>query len=340
MRHFTAPFLCCALSTFAFRPAAAQVPATTVVEHTTNTVCGICASRNPGFYDNLEDHPHILHLAIHPSSPYSSCILNQHNTAENDARTDYYGIYGSTPKFVIQGELLPVSADLTDPAIFDPYEGGTSPASLSLRQWKYGADSVRVRVVVRTETAHGLGTLRLFVALAEDTIFYHAPNGEDLHFDVFREALTAPVGDDLILPATVGDSVVFTAATPSHPDWEVGRIFAIAILQEASDKHVIQAGALPAAANSAQEDTATTTGLSGPVFAARVGPIPAEDRLDIRFEGLAAGTAELRDLSGRLRRAVAFRGDFAIALGDLPSGFYVLQLRTDRGTKTLRVPVH
>jgi len=80
----------------------AQVQKNVVVEHFTNTRCGICASRNPGFFTNLNNNPDVIHLAIHPSSPYSSCVFNQHNSVDNDDRTNYYGIYGGTPRLVVQ----------------------------------------------------------------------------------------------------------------------------------------------------------------------------------------------------------------------------------------------
>ncbi len=106
----------------------AQVSKTIVVEHFTNSVCSICASRNPGFYENLSEQENVLHLAIHPSAPYSSCIFNLNNVIENDDRTNYYGIYGSTPRLVIQGDVISSSADYSSASIFTPYLDATSPA--------------------------------------------------------------------------------------------------------------------------------------------------------------------------------------------------------------------
>ncbi len=50
-----------------------------LVEHFTNTLCSICASRNPGFYQNLQSQQDVLHIAYHPSSPYAACVLNKQN---------------------------------------------------------------------------------------------------------------------------------------------------------------------------------------------------------------------------------------------------------------------
>ena len=65
-----------------------QVAKKTIAEHFTNINCNICASRNSGIYTNLNTQSNLIHLAIHPSSPYSSCLLYQQNEAANDARTN------------------------------------------------------------------------------------------------------------------------------------------------------------------------------------------------------------------------------------------------------------
>ena len=155
-----------------------QVPKKTIVEHFTNTKCSICASRNPGFYNNLNGQTDVLHLAIHPSSPYSGCLLYNQNATANDARTNYYGIYGTTPRLVINGNVIPASANYSSSSIFTPYLGLTSPASIRIVQEKFSTDSIRATVIIKTEAVNSLGALSLFVALAEDTVFYTGSNGD------------------------------------------------------------------------------------------------------------------------------------------------------------------
>src|SRR5215207_809064 len=87
--------------------AVAQVPKKIMVEHFTNTKCPVCTARNPGFYANFNSQPNVLHLAVHPSQPYSACLLYQQNAAENNLRTQYYsGVFGSTPRLVINGNII------------------------------------------------------------------------------------------------------------------------------------------------------------------------------------------------------------------------------------------
>src|SRR5688572_14710898 len=105
---FQIPFLSIlVVSTFA------QTPRQVIVEHFTNTRCSICASKNPGFYSLLHgSYPQVLHIAYHPSAPYSNCYFSLQNPTENNSRTNYYGVYGSTPRAVIQGNVIPIKTPL------------------------------------------------------------------------------------------------------------------------------------------------------------------------------------------------------------------------------------
>ena len=219
------------------------------VEHFTNTKCSVCASRNPGFYTNLNAQSGVIHLSIHPSSPYSACVLSQHNAAENDSRTNYYGVYGGTPRLVIQGVVISSGANYSSSNIFTPYLSQTSVASIRIEQTKFANDSIRSRIVIKTEASHTLPGLSLFVALAEDTITYTGSNGEPRHFDVFRKSLTGTSGVSITLPSNVGDSVVYTMSSTVNGAWNFSRIFTLAILQETTSKAVVQSESVPASLN-------------------------------------------------------------------------------------------
>lgn len=232
-----------------FKISFGQVPKKIIVEHFTNTVCSVCATRNPGFYTNLTNQSNSFHLAIHPSSPYSSCLLNQHNVTENDARTNYYGIYGATPRLVIQGTVISPSANYSSSAIFNPYLSEQSPIQLTVNQQKFDSDSIRSQIVIKTVSAHSLANASLFVALAEDTLAYTGPNGESHHYDVLRKSITPTVGLQVNIPSIIGDSSIYTFTTAAHAGWDFNRIFTIAILQETATKEVIQVEAILATSN-------------------------------------------------------------------------------------------
>ena len=127
------PLFLTALSLFGLRTElSAQVTRNVVVEHFTNTRCGICGSRNPGLFGNLKTSPEVLHISYHPSRPYSSCVLNKHNVSGNDDRAKYYGVYGSTPRVVVEGTAKGNGESFTDKALFSAELGKTTPIDIQL----------------------------------------------------------------------------------------------------------------------------------------------------------------------------------------------------------------
>jgi hypothetical protein len=307
----------------------AQVPKKVIVEHFTNTKCSICAARNPGFYNNLNNQNGVIHLAIHPSSPYPACVLSQQNVSENDARTNYYGIYGGTPRLVIQGVVVPSSADYSSSSLFTAYLSQTSPASVKITQTKFGNDSIRSRVTVKTEASHTLGNLKLFIALAEDTLIYTGSNGEPKHYDVFRKSLSGATGMNFILPTVSGDSVVYTMSTPSNVAWNLSRINTLVILQDEITKEVIQSeysmvkSNTPTGVNTQMNDQ-----FSFLVFVSNrdksiyVNQISARENLNF----------ELYDLSGRklLHKALNNESE-KIPVSALSSKIYFYKLKSESG---------
>lgn len=314
-------------SVFCATETAAQVAKKVVVEHFTNTRCSICSSRNPGFYANLANFPTVIHIAVHPSAPYSSCVLNKHNVAENDARTKWYGVYGSTPRLVVQGKALSSGANYEDAMLFSNQQGQTSPLSLQVTQMRQGADSMKVAVVIRTEAAHSFASAKLFVAVVEDTVFYAAPNGEQQHFDVFRRsAFGSAEGVETPLRSEIGDTKSFTAVLPLHADWNAERVRVVAILQQVDTKEALQA-------ESTSGWTATTNVSENMnIDGISVYPNPATDRLTI--SGIAADytggeyAVEIVNVTGQ--RVAAVHGvtlPYAMPLGNaLPAGSYYVKI--------------
>lgn len=206
---------------------AQPVPRTTLVEHFTNTWCSICAGRNPAFYTNLAAFPDVLHLAYYPSAPYAGCPFNQLNKAENDARTNFYGVYGSTPRLVINGSALAANEDYSSPVIFQREAGKTSDYALGVTLNRRSADSGEAVITVRKVAANGLTTLRLFAVVAEDTIMFNAKNGETIHYDRFNKSLTGTAPQSLSAPALVGDSLLLRYTFAVSGSWGPTRVTAI-----------------------------------------------------------------------------------------------------------------
>lgn len=218
-------------------PAVAQVERSVIVEHFTNTRCGICASKNPAFFELLDANPQVIHIAYHPSSPYPTCIFSQHNAAENDARTNFYGIYGGTPRAVLQGEVLSPATPLVSQDQIDGKLGGLSDFTVGVKQESVGNGEVSVTITVKRVSGSGNEDLNLYTALVERSISYNAPNGENEHRNVFRKVLQ----EYSITLTNANDSVVLEKNYEPHPDWEKEEIIVVAHLQDMSNKSILQA---------------------------------------------------------------------------------------------------
>jgi len=309
----------------------AQVPRTIVVEHFTNTRCGVCSSRNPGFYTNLDAHAGILHMSVHPSSPYSSCVLNQHNSSENDDRTNYYGIYGGTPRLVIQGDVVPVSSNYGAATIFDAYENETTAFSLAL----YPAirdveDSLYLRVDIIKQSSSSLTEATLFAAAVEEVVDYSAPNGETEHHDVFRKSYFDTEGITVTLPTNVGDTLSYDATINVHADWDLSQIFGLAILQETSDKSVLQATSSEGMAVDTIETGIALGTIENVETDAVVFPNPFDERLII--EGSDITKLELLNVMGQtVWSNINPSNRIEMNTSHLPAGQYVLRLENQLG---------
>jgi hypothetical protein len=304
-----------------------QVEKTILAEHFTNTRCGVCASKNPGFYQNLAGHPHVLHLAIHPSSPYSDCALHLENPTENDGRTNYYSVYGGTPRLVIQGEAQPFSIDFSSPETFDPYEGQTSPFSINIKEYRIGTDSIRAELTIKAVSGHGHESADIFLACAEDTVFYQAPNGENEHYDVFRKAFTSVEGNMLSLPPE-GDSILMSYAIAVDSGWDPDRLYVIGVIQDSQTKEIIQAG-----------KTSSVEYLSSILSAYEIQkntlhpyPNPASSVITL---GDVSGYVNIYSLDGRIvyrHDAGVRKNDLQIDITSLENGLYVIRNENSSGS--------
>jgi hypothetical protein len=270
----------------------------------------------------------MIHLAIHPSSPYSACIFNKHDKTANDDRTKYYGVFGSTPRLVINGNTISTSTSFNNASLFAPYIGEMSPIGVKLSQQKFGSDSIRVKVVLRVMSAHTLGTQNLFVVLAENVIQYNAPNGEREHYDVFRRSLYGTSGMSITLPTTVGDSLVYIKTVAAHADWDMSEIFALAILQNESDKKVTQSeDLLPS------DDENIVLGIANLDLKSEynVYPNPAKNQLFVTIDYIGNTDYKLVSITGLQLLNGSFNSKLNLDISFLPKGVYFITMENANG---------
>ena len=232
------------ISLMAMAAAYAQTPRTVIVEHFTNTDCSICAGKNPTFFATLRSFPEVIHIAYHPDQPHPTCLLSHENRSENVARTQFYGVYGGTPRAVIQGVVIATKTPTIDSLDIDTMLRKYSPLDLRLKMIKVNSDSIEVRATILTTGLVNYPKLSILINVTEDTIFYTGGNGEHLHFDVFHKQLLPGSGLRITPSSTIGDSLVISSGFRiSQVDsiWNPSRINIIGMIQDSATKFIVQA---------------------------------------------------------------------------------------------------
>lgn len=306
----------------------AQMPKTTMVEHFTNSNCGVCAYNSHFIADTLSNFPDVIRIAFYPSSPYANCFFSMQNPIENDARTNFYGVYGGTPKLLVNGELTTL-ANL-DSKLQAVALDSTS-YKLRLTQEFIAMDSVWVRLMIKKIAPDFLVDALLFIGAAEDTVFQNTGNGESVHRDVFRKALTNSVGDNILLPVNVNDSVVFNFSYKVDTGWDANRMNSIAILQNIVDKKLINA---TLSTNISPVPNKVTGYTSSKI---KLYPLPASDKLFIE-KWDAFSQAQIFSMQGSLLSTQAVSGK-SIDLSSISDGTYILKLSGGRNVVNARIVV-
>lgn len=237
MKHFSISALVLIWCAFSQNLTGQTVPKKTIVEHFTNTRCSICAGRNPGFYTALHQNPDVIHIAYHPSSPYSDCLFSTQNKSQNDARTNFYSVYGATPRFILNGEER-TGTQVQSPTVYNEFKNQTTPIDLKVKVAKFGTDQIEVTFEAKAVSNNTVGTVFYFIALVEDTVFYNAPNGEKIHHDVFRKSFTNAGLPGFVAPQNEGNLFTFKDSRIIESSWDASRIYAVVVLTDANKKVV------------------------------------------------------------------------------------------------------
>lgn len=300
---------------------AQNVPKNIILEHFTNTRCSICASRNPALLQNLASRPQVLHLSIHPSSPYANCFLSQRNAVTNDARTNFYGIYGGTPRIVINGVVQSPSVNFGSATLFAPFEQDSTAFTLDLRISREGSDSVSYTIKIVKTAFDTLTNAVLFSGIAQDTVFGNGGNGEQAH----QQVLVAGRQQVVSLPMQIGDSVVLTNRFANRPSWEFSRLLAMAVLQHNASKALIQA------AKSNLLETGLTASSPQWQLQSDIQLYPNPNKGIVKTNLEAPFRYQLHDLQGAvLQEGLAIEGEIRLGEG-LLNGLYLLRLTTTDG---------
>lgn len=296
-----------------------------LLEHFTNSRCSVCASKNPAFYNLIDDYPDdIHHIAYHPPTPYPNCVFYLANTTENAGRASVYGLNG-TPRVAINGALAPVSGVLLPPALLTSEFGETSPISITVTETGSGVART-AKIKVKSWATVPSGNYRLFAAVVEKTVNQNTPNGESVHHDVFRKMLPALDGTAFQAPA-VGQEIEFTFDYTIGAGWVADEVYVVAFIQDVSTKEVLNSGTrFDAPVTSAAAETA--------VLPLKMTPNPAQDQTLITLPGDRALSVEVYNSAGVLTRSVwtAEAGQLVLQTGDLSNGLYFVRIRGEKAS--------
>lgn len=299
-----------------------------MLEHYTNTNCSICASRNPAFFDLIANYSDdIHHISIHPPYPYQQCIFYRHNEEENQLRADFYSIPG-TPRVVWQGGQRTSPSSATAEKIEDEL-AETSPIEVIVEETL--GDSRTVTVTVKTVGEQPVGNYKLLVAVVEKEIDYSAPNGEQLHHNVFRDMISR-INGELITFAETGQEMSFTFDYDIHSEWNAEEIYALAWVQDFDIGDILNSG-------TRFDERTTATDSILPETSLEVLPNPARGFLNIRLQNIESqnNTVSLFDVTGKLVLEQDFNFDERLEVNNLARGMYLMKVQTEAGVATRKV---
>ncbi|MFK7932255.1 MAG: T9SS type A sorting domain-containing protein [Saprospiraceae bacterium] len=297
-------------------------------EHFTNTNCSICAARNPPFFALIENYPDdVHHIAYHPPYPYINCVFYQHNRDENQNRTDFYSIPG-TPRVVWQGGQKTSPSVVTAEKIEEEL-AETSPIEILVEETT--GEMRTVSITIRTVGEKPVGNFKILAAVAEKEVNYAAPNGEDLHHNVFRDMIS-PISGEIINFAETGGEVTFTYEYELNAEWEADQIYTLAWVQDFDIGDILNSG-------TRFDPRVTSTENVLPASAINITPNPAQNWLNISLQNIDSqeNTLRLIDLTGKEILRQTTEQNVQLDVQNLARGMYLLQIQTEAGTAVKKV---
>lgn len=298
---------------------AQQVQKTVVAELFTNTRCGICANRVPGFKSQLQDYgDQVLLLSFYSAAPYPSCVLHQEAKVVNDSRVSNYNVSGS-PLLYLNGERAPTSVWTNPQAAIDAFTGQTTTFEITSSLTTDGnLYSVAIELIQHeTFEPYQETVLQVFVIEKNVTAGNLANYME--HTNVVRAQLTPASG--LVYQPTAGMNQLFTYDFEIQPFWDESEIAVIAFLQGADSEIYNASMAEPTISNISQFE-------KRPVY--RIFPNPAADYLYIQSENRLTKTIGIYNLLGALVFTDSFNErEKKVLLSEFPRGLYLLRISSE-----------
>jgi hypothetical protein len=274
-------------------------PRYATLELFTNTPCPICGSQNPGLFNRLANYEGQYHLiSFYPGRPYSSCVFYQANTAENTARLNFYPMVFGTPTVAINGLEFKSSNGVTN-AVLDGVTGDES--WLQVRVNETTGTNRNVTIELEDFVGGSLTMGKLFAVIVEREISYNAPNGETVHYNVFRKFLTNVNGDDIDLSSGLAMKSYQYAVDAA---WQADETYVIAWLMDPDTKEIYNSG------TRFDPDITSSIVDESKAIPLHIYPNPASTEINLTLPSpLDNVLVRFYDAKGRLIRAQTISGD-------------------------------
>jgi hypothetical protein len=300
-----------------------------LLELFTNTPCPICGNQDPGFFERLDSYEDQYHLvSFYPGTPYSSCIFYQANKAENETRWDFYPQLIGVPDVALNGIDFKSPNGVTT-SVLDGLTGGTSWLAVRVSE----TDGVDRDVMITLEN-HGGASVEsgtLFAVIVEREIMYDAPNGIDLHHNVFRKFLTPIEGEEVDLS---GDVLTRMFEYSVDLDWQFDEVYIVAWVMDPETKEVLNSG-------TKFDEVVSSTRSITRAIELEVFPNPASEYLQVRIPEHASDEVRIYDSAGRLahRTSALLEANITIPIADWAPGLYLVEVILENGVARGRFEV-
>jgi hypothetical protein len=313
------------LFTYPLSIGAQNVKKYVLLEHFTNTRCGICAGSNPAFFTaiNVEANKNVHHVSIHSSTPYNDCKFYVANKTEQDARADFYVLPG-TPRVSVNGAALANVSNITANSI-QTFAVETSPLSVLVTE----TTGTNRTATIKLKTVGSLptGTHKLNVAIVEKKVDYAGPNGETVHHNVFRKWLN---NADVTLGALNGE-ITSTYNYTIDASWNAANIYVLAFVQNNTTKAVLNSGT--------RFDVTSATDEPSVDAQVSVSPNPTKEKIFLSFDKITPQYLTVSNAVGQLiERVNALNSTgYELNMNNYPSGIYFIKLKSVEGVAVKKV---
>lgn len=215
-----------------------------LLESFTNTGCGPCAAYNPAMDALIAANPDkVAAIKYHVNWPSAADPMYLHNTAENGARTSYYGV-NSVPHVVIDGNRYSSNPAQLNQNIINQLQTLESPMEMRLSyEVNEAENTITVHVMGRTSTAVE-GNFKLYVGVIEREIHFNSapgPNGERDFYSVMKKLLPGSGGQALGSLNSIDSYFAYTYTWELANIYDMSQLDAIAWVQNSVSKEVVQA---------------------------------------------------------------------------------------------------